>query len=544
MGNSANRDPDHIAQKLYDNLQQSWEVEFPEHIPHLDEIADIDKELCHYQLNDKGNAQRFIKRYGKDLLFVPEAGWFGWTGKFWSLDEGPMHAQKCAHRTTDAMRKEALAKLAFRNLPTETPVEFRDRVKKFFGFAVQAGNSVRLNAMVREAAPYLKCYTHDLDTHEYLLNVENGVLDLASKPKAGDENMDPVKLKKHNRKHHLTKLVPVEYKPEAEAPHFMKFLNDVQPDPEIQLFLQRFFGYCLTGSIKEQVIVMFYGGGANGKSTLMNVMNKILGDYAMNLPFASLLHDDRKRGSEASPDLARLPGARFVTAAEPDVGSKFSESVLKQLTGGEKMAVRHLNRDFFEFTPQFKLCLAFNNKPQIRGQDDGIWRRVCLVPFNQQFVSKEKLKDNPKAKPRVDGLEDALWEEASGILNWILDGYRMWREGGLQIPDQVREATGAYRQESNPVGDFIRTMLKTQQQKSLRASELYKVYTLWCKANAQRAWSQSAFGRQLEPLGLKKERIGGYVYYSGVSLSDEGQELLDDASRAPYGEDGKEEGGE
>lgn len=529
MGKGAadNKDPKAVIDKLYDNLKAAGGMEFPDEVPPLDNIPEKDVKLCHYQLNDQGNAQRLIKRYGQNLLYVNQAGWYAWTGKKWSLDDGDHEAQKSAHKTQRALKGEALAKLAVGNFPTETPTEFRDRVKKFYGFTTQSGNSNKLSAMVREAEPYLTIPSHAFDTPEFLVNLENGTLNLRAQQSLDDEHFDGVVLEKHNRKNKITKQMEVGYDASLECPNFLRFLNDIQPDQDIQLFLQRFFGYCLTGSIKEQIILMFHGGGANGKSTLMKLMSRMMGDYALNLPFASILNDPKGGGgANASPDLARLPGARFVTAAEPDVGAQFSESVLKEITGGEAMTVRHLYKDFFEFTPQFKLCLSFNNKPQIRGQDDGIWRRVCLVPFEQQFMSKEKLKDHPGAKERVDGVDEVLWAERGGIFNWMLDGYRMWSENGLQIPDVIRAATTDYREESNPIGDFIRAMIK-RNGSSTRASEVYEAYTYWCRENASKVWSQTAFGRKLSDLGYKKDRVGGFVYYSGMVLTDEAKDILD-----------------
>lgn len=205
-----------------------------------------------------------------------------------------------------------------------------------------------------------------------------------------------------------------------------------------------------------------------------------MGSYAQVLPFASLLHDDKRRGSEPSPDLAQLPGARLVTAAEPESGAKFSESMIKQITGGEKIKARHLRQDFFEFRPEFKPMLSFNSKPFIRGQDDGIWRRILLVPFKQKYVEEHERADNPGAKLKDKELEHRLWEEeSSGILNWMLDGYRMWAETGLQIPDKVRVATNEYRQESNPVREFINIACEHNINATIQANCLYEAFKLW-----------------------------------------------------------------
>jgi hypothetical protein len=237
------------------------------------------------------------------------------------------------------------------------------------------------------------------------------------------------------------------YDPNAEAPIFHKFIREVVPDDEVRIFLQRFFGYCLTGSTKEQAILMLWGEGSNGKSTLVDLLNWLLGDYALVTPFASLLHTDQRRGGEPTPDLARMPGARLVSAAEPETGARFAESMLKQLTGGEKMTVRHLRQDFFEFKPQFKLCLSFNNKPYIRGQDEGIWRRLLLVPFNQRFVDADRLKENPGALPKIKDLDKKL--HAERIRDKIAASKRkgMWMGGTVPLGYDVANRSLVINQE-------------------------------------------------------------------------------------------------
>ena len=186
--------------------------------------------------------------------------------------------------------------------------------------------------------------------------------------------------------------------------------------------------YCPTGVTTEQKLVFNYGEGGNGKSVFIDLIAKMMGPYAVSLPFASLLRDDRKRGAEATPDLARLPGARLVRASEPEKGSRFAEATIKAITGGEEITVRHLNHGFFDFVPHFKLTLSGNHKPAIRGQDRGIWRRFLLVPWEVNVPDEQQDKDLP-AK---------LWAERDGVLNWILDGVRIWLECGLVVPDRAR----------------------------------------------------------------------------------------------------------
>jgi len=224
------------------------------------------------------------------------------------------------------------------------------------------------------------------------------------------------------------------------------------------------------------------------------------------------LANDRKSGSEATPDLARLPGARFVRSSEPKQGAVFDESLLKQLTGGEPITVRHLNKGFFDFSPAFKLVLSFNRKPTVRGTDDGIWRRLLMVPFDQQIPTDDVDKN----------FLALLKEEGPAILNWVLDGYRLWRESGLAIPDKVRDATEAYRADSDPLGNFLdgACVISGVQTDVATSAELFTAYCSWCRKNALEPINSTRFGRRMgERRGVTKIR-SGTIRYAGIQLID------------------------
>jgi putative DNA primase/helicase len=508
--------------------------ELPHNLPSLDKIPELDKELIKHPRNDLGNARRLLARYGEDIKYVTGHGWYGWTGTYWSMEDGTALVRIAAQDTSDLLSGEALAVAVFGPHDDEKPKDFIDRVKSWYRFARNSGNTPHISAMIREAQSLAEISPNAMDKNPFLFNVSNGTLNLRADDN-GDEDFDGIVLEAHTRSHNITKIASVEYNPAAVAPQFRRFMEDILPDDEIRIFMQRWFGYCLTGSIKEQVIVMCYGSGSNGKSVLMSLMNRLMGRYAQVLPFASLLHDDKRRGSEASPDLAQLPGARLVTAAEPEIGAKFSESMIKQVTGGEKIKARHLRQDFFEFRPEFKPMLSFNNKPYIKGQDDGIWRRILLVPFEQKFVDGHELESNPGAKLKDKNLEGRLWEEeASGILNWMLDGYRMWAEGGLQIPDKVRAATAEYRQESNPVREFLGTACDYDIHASIQANRLYDAFKLWCIDNMMEVKSIQWFGRRAKELSIEKFHDGRNYYYKGFSLAPDMEERLSKADERKH----------
>lgn len=306
------------------------------------------------------------------------------------------------------------------------------------------------------------------------------------------------------------------YDEQADYPLFKEFLHRILPDPEVCEFVQRWFGYCTTGYVHEQVLVIFHGQGANGKSTLVDTLRWVLGDNGLILPFSSLLADDRRRGGEPTPDLARLPGARLVTASEPELGRAFSEAVIKTLTGEGRITARHLREEFFEFTPQFKLLLSCNNKPNDRGNDEGTWRRVLLVPFEETIPKDERDKH----------LVEKLQAEASGILNWLVQGAALYLAHGLQVPESIRAATGEYRHESDPMGEFLRTCVLPAAGNMLGAAHLYEAYAAWCDGSMVNPLSQTRFGRKMGDRGYRKEKSNAW-FYMDINITAEAQATLD-----------------
>jgi putative DNA primase/helicase len=259
---------------------------------------------------------------------------------------------------------------------------------------------------------------------------------------------------------------------------------------------------------------------------MMNVVSALLGDYATTTPVETFLHNDRgKSGSGPSPDIARLVGVRIVRTSEPEPGSRLSESTLKQYTGGEKMVARRLHRDFFEFTPAGKLTMSVNVRPVIVGKDHGIKRRLHVVPFKRIFSKDEILAlDQARGQP----LHDYLMAEGSGILNWLLDGYRMWREDGLGVPEAVKAQTEAYFAEMDPIGQFVREACLTiadgagvTEKDQEQATDLYAAYKRWCDSNNEEPKNNTAFGRRLNDLGIRSAKRGGIGYRMAVKLRPE-----------------------
>lgn len=486
------------------------------------EITPLDRELCAFDRNDVGNAKRLIARHGADLLHVTDIGWHVWDGTRWNLDADGKLVMRRAQKTAKAMKAEADA--AAEAAGPRRRSEARAAAWKF---AIGAGNSGRLRSMIDQAAPRLSARLADMDGRPLKFNVANGTLALGDLP-PGENDPETVGIERlpHDRSDRITLMAgtreaPVAWDPEARAPEFERFLAAIQPDADTRGFLQRWFGYCLTGLVDEQAMVLLHGGGRNGKSTLVDTLAHVFGDYARSLPIKSFLRDDRTTGGQATPDLARLPGARLVRSSEPEPGAQISEAMIKEITGGEPITARHLHQGFFEFAPQFKAVISFNNKPTVRGADDGIWRRLLLVPFTVR-VDKPDLH-----------LKERLKAEASGILNWLLAGYRQWRAAGLMVPDSVRAATDDYRADSDIVGEFLKIAVVADAQKAVSGAEFYNAFKAWCGKNGIDAPSGTWFGKRLSGRpGIRKVRVGT-VRYEGIDLSSEVRGWMAEARHKP-----------
>ncbi|AVO36607.1 DNA primase family protein [Pukyongiella litopenaei] len=418
-------------------------------------------------LNDFGNGRRFVLHFGRDCMFVPRVGWFTWSGQVWEKDDDRLRVRRQAQRLSDLIlreipylthrgsnlvtRRNELSEIARSDRTAEQANELdalRKTAARHRSFANTTGNSARIKSGYEEAEVDLAVAFDDLDVEPLEVAVESGVLRFSVEDMTDDGagKVADMTLVPHHRDQRITKMMPVAYDPGAPHPRFDAFLERIQPDRETREFIKRWLGLSMTGQ-KKQNIAFFYGGGANGKSVLVDLMARIMGNYAATARIESLTGTARRGGGDATPDLIPLMGARMVRAAEPDEGQRLQEGLVKDLTGGEPIMVRALHSDFVEVRPHFKLTISGNHRPEIRGTDDGIWRRVMLVPFDVQIPESE----------RDPNLIDKLWEERSGILNWLIEGAIDYLEGGLQPPSAVTEATRDYREESDPIGQFLIT---------------------------------------------------------------------------------------
>jgi putative DNA primase/helicase len=334
-----------------------------------------------------------------------------------------------------------------------------------------------------------------MDRDPFLLNVLNGTIDLRTGA-----------LQPHDRTQSITKLAPVMFDAEAECPTFLGFLARVLPDAEVRRFLRYMTGYGMTGSTVEQCLAFLYGGGANGKSTFLDTIQEMLGDYAQTAAPDLLT----SRGGDRHPtELADLFGARWVSSIEVDEGKRLAETLVKQMSGGDKMKARFMRTDFFQWAPTHKLFLAANHKPEIRGTDYAIWRRIRLIPFTVTIPENE----------RDGNLGEKLIAELPGILNWAIAGCLDWQRYGLGVPAAIREATEEYREEQDILAKFIDERCVIDAQAWVVSGTLYAVYMAWCKSSGEEPVSNTAFGKRLTERGfVANRRSNGERIRSGIRL--------------------------
>jgi len=278
-------------------------------------------------------------------------------------------------------------------------------------------------------------------------------------------------------------------------------------DHELIEYIRRAVGYSLTGDTREQCFFILFGTGANGKSTFIEIICKLLGTHAETAEFSTFLV--RKDRGAPRNDVAKLHAARLVKASESQHMASIDEALIKEVTGEDTISARFLYREHFSFKPKFKIWLITNHKPEIRGTDPAIWRRVRLIPFSQQF-------EGPQRDPT---LRKKLESELPGILAWAVEGCLSWQRQGLGEAPRVTQATLEYRQESDPIGRFLQDCCTQESRSTVPAGKLYGAYRNWCPEQSEKAVANNVFARGLATRGIAKTRTRKGVVYKGVALS-------------------------
>jgi putative DNA primase/helicase len=288
----------------------------------------------------------------------------------------------------------------------------------------------------------------------------------------------------------------------------MQFLVEVfQADDETIISLQRLLGYTLTGWVTEEILVICFGFGSNGKSIFSNTVHRIFGGYAKTAP-ASLLASRRDDDSSPRNDLAAIAGARYVSINEYKAGARLDEQVVKQLAGREPIAARFLYHELFEYLPTFTAWLRTNYKPIVLGDDDGIWRRLVVVPFQRKFEESEK----------DEHLEEKLFAERDGILRWMLEGTRLYLKDGLRLSKTIKAEQAAYRKESDMLGEFLEEKTKLDPSGRAEQSAIFSSWKWWCEENGTRHGSKKSFTQRMAERGYPACQSNGNRYYTGLTL--------------------------
>lgn len=469
---------------IYTPKQEREENPLRYALSHIFDAEKKDKEYPIRSYDDTGNADRFIDRYGhlyKHSYITNK--FYIYDGQKWKVDDRGA-IRKLIDEMIESIKNEKVL-----HSEDVTEEEAREAFQKYY--KKTRGTQSKKNIM--NELMHRKTVTPDeFDKDDMLLNVANGYIDLTSR-----------ELYKHDINKMFSQIANTDYSEKMQPAVWLDFLNDIfAGNKAVIRYIQKALGYSLTGSTREQVMFILFGKGRNGKSIFVETIAEILGDYSNNMQAKSLMV---KKNDNVNTDIARLSKARFVTSSEPNEGFRFDEGLIKQITGGDKVTARFLYAEEFEYTPKFKIWVSTNHKPIIRGTDDGIWRRLVLIPFDVQ-IPEEKVDKDLKYK---------LLREAPAILNWMAEGAYMWMREGLELPEKLKASSKAYRTEMDVIEQFIEDECKRVDDGRVKANELYSVYKNWANENNAYKMSNKDFGQKMKEK-FKSKRMNTGMYYLGL----------------------------
>lgn len=432
--------------------------------------------LERYGDTDAMNAHALVAWTDGRIKYAPGLGFYVWNGRTWERSEVKVRQE--IHRMGAAL---VLA----------------GKVKEARGFTM----TTRINDLMTElrSVPSVYVTPQDFDNRPELLSFRNGTVELRSG-----------RLRAHRKEDMLTYCVALDYDAQAQCPRWEAFIDEIMPGmPSMPAYLQRLIGYGVTGTTDEQCFAVLWGKGANGKSVLTDTLSTVFGTISKTTPFATF---EEKNSGGIPNDIASLRGARLVMASEGESGKPMSEAVLKRVTGKDMVSARFLRQEFFEFKPSFLLVLATNHKPKFKGQDDGLWRRVKMIPFKRFFAPHERDHD----------LDKKLLAEAQGIATWAVRGAVEWFANGLQDPAEIVAASREYRETSDALVGFFPGVYAHDDDSSVPGADAYNAYREWCEAEglpSKEIWTRRSFYDAMEERQVSRKKTNKGITLVGIRLA-------------------------
>ena len=454
-----------------------------------------------YDMTDTGNAHRLHDKFGGIIRYsYNRKKWYFWSGKSWVLDESG-EIKKLADDICEDLKQEAWE------------IQDDDIQEQALKWAKRTAGSTAKEAMIKECQHLgdIPISPDEFDAYPDYLNCQSGIINLRN----GE-------LIPHDANFMMSKICNCEYDTKKRKPkRWLQFLDEITAgDKELQEYIQRSVGYSISGSNREQCAYFLYGMGNNGKSTFLDTIADMLGSYASNAQPDTIMLQSRigSSGGGANSDIARLKSTRFVTCEEPTEGVRLNEGLLKQLTGGSKVTCRFLYGDEFEYTPEFKIWVATNHKPTVRGTDFGIWRRIKLIPFEVN-IPKDKVDKNLKYKLR---------QEFPQILAWAVEGCIKWQTEGIAEPVTVAEATKEYKKEMDLIAGFLEQCIEIDYdcKTSIMASNLFSLYSSWARKNNEYEMSSKKFFMEVQKKLPERSRCGKGIFYPKIRMTEYGESLV------------------
>ncbi|MET9425625.1 phage/plasmid primase, P4 family [Streptomyces sp. NPDC006540] len=438
-----------------------------------------------YGSSDTLNAHALVAWTDGRIKYAPGLGFHVWNGRVWEQDRGGTRVRQEIHRMGAALMLSGSE-------------EGRKASK---GFTMRTNID---NLMVElRSVPRVHVDAAEFDNRPDLLSFRNGTVDLRSG-----------RMREHSKEDMLTYCLELDYDPDAQCPRWEQFLTEVFPThPDLVGYVQRLTGYGITGHVAEQCFAVLWGKGANGKSVLTDTLTYVFRSITKTTPFATF--EDKGNSGGIPNDIAALRGSRMVMASEGESGRPMSEAVLKRVTGKDMIAARFLRQEFFEFKPSFLLLLATNHKPKFRGQDEGLWRRVKMIPFTRWFAPEE----------RDHTLDQKLMAEAQGIAAWAVRGAVAWFAGGLGDPEVITSAGKEYRETSDALAGFFPGVLeRCDDGCAMSGADAFNAYLEWCEAEnlpARERWTRRGFYDAMEERKVTRKKTAKGISLVGCRMADE-----------------------